>query len=123
MQVPYADSNSPFTRKDAFDVGDYGMGNCTVGLELGCDCLGAIHYFDAVLNNSKGERRQRGPGRHGIHLKHDPFGSPCALLRGRGTGFRHGCWGTSRMGVGGSGGRSARMQCKEGKVAGVGQGV
>ena len=24
-------------------------------MELGCDCLGHIHYFDAVLSNSKGE--------------------------------------------------------------------
>lgn len=34
---------------------DYGLGNCANSLELGCDCLGNIHYFDAVLNNSKGE--------------------------------------------------------------------
>lgn len=39
----------------AFDVSDYGLGNCTGSLELGCDCLGHIHYFDATLNNSKGE--------------------------------------------------------------------
>ena len=31
-----------------------GMGNCTTSLALGCDCLGAIHYFDAVLNDRKG---------------------------------------------------------------------
>jgi primary-amine oxidase len=55
MAVPYADPNEPYTRKCAFDVGDYGLGNCTNSLELGCDCLGNIHYFDAVLNNSKGE--------------------------------------------------------------------
>lgn len=33
---------------------DYGLGNCANSLELGCDCLGNIHYFDGVLNNSKG---------------------------------------------------------------------
>jgi primary-amine oxidase len=36
-------------------VGDYGLGNCTSSLSLGCDCLGNIHYFDATLSNSKGE--------------------------------------------------------------------
>ncbi|KAL4418888.1 hypothetical protein ABPG77_010057, partial [Micractinium sp. CCAP 211/92] len=55
MAVPYADPNEPFTRKCAFDVGDYGLGNCANSLELGCDCLGNIQYFDALLNNSKGE--------------------------------------------------------------------
>lgn len=55
MAVPYADPHPPFERKCAFDVGDYGLGYCTNSLELGCDCLGSIHYFDAVLANSKGE--------------------------------------------------------------------
>ena len=55
MAVPYADPRQPHARKCAFDVGDYGLGNCAASLELGCDCLGLIHYFDAVLNNSKGE--------------------------------------------------------------------
>lgn len=55
MAVPYGDSNPPFERKCAFDVGDYGLGYCTDSLELGCDCLGHIHYFDAVLADSKGE--------------------------------------------------------------------
>lgn len=35
---------------------DYGLGNCANSLELGCDCLGNIQYFDALLNNSKGGR-------------------------------------------------------------------
>ena len=34
---------------------DYGLGNCATSLALGCDCLGHIRYFDAVLNNSAGE--------------------------------------------------------------------
>ena len=33
---------------------DYGLGFCANPLELGCDCLGHIKYFDAVLNNSRG---------------------------------------------------------------------
>ena len=54
MAVPYADPNPPFERKCAFDVGDYGLGYCADSLELGCDCLGNIHYFDVTLSNSKG---------------------------------------------------------------------
>lgn len=30
------------------------MGFCTTDLKLGCDCLGHIHYFPAVLNTEKG---------------------------------------------------------------------
>lgn len=54
MAVPYGDTNAPFQRKCAFDVGDYGLGYCAVPLALGCDCLGHIHYFDALLCNSAG---------------------------------------------------------------------
>ena len=54
MAVPYADPNPPFERKCAFDVGDYGLGYCTNSLELGCDCLGNIHYFDVTLSDSRG---------------------------------------------------------------------
>lgn len=55
MAVPYGDPNPPYPRKCAFDVGDYGLGFCANSLELGCDCLGHIHYFDAALNDSKGD--------------------------------------------------------------------
>jgi primary-amine oxidase len=55
MVVPYADPNPHNFRKNAFDVGEYGIGNLTNSLTLGCDCLGEIHYFDAVLNDSRGE--------------------------------------------------------------------
>ncbi|CAN0232551.1 unnamed protein product, partial [Ectocarpus sp. 4 AP-2014] len=55
MAVPYGDPKEPFTRKCAFDVGDYGLGFCANSLELGCDCLGHIHYFDATLNDSRGQ--------------------------------------------------------------------
>lgn len=55
MAVPYADPHPPFQRKCAFDVGDYGLGYCANSLELGCDCLGHIHYFDAVLSDSQGQ--------------------------------------------------------------------
>ena len=58
MAVPYADPNPPFQRKCAFDVGDYGLGFCANSLELGCDCLGHIHYFDGYLNDIEGQPKR-----------------------------------------------------------------
>ena len=55
MVVPYGDPSPTQFRKNAFDVGEYGMGMCANSLELGCDCLGLIHYFDAHLCTSRGE--------------------------------------------------------------------
>jgi primary-amine oxidase len=55
MVVPYGDPGVTQVRKNAFDVGEYGMGACANSLELGCDCLGLIHYFDADLCTSRGE--------------------------------------------------------------------
>ncbi|HLW66318.1 MAG TPA: primary-amine oxidase [Gemmataceae bacterium] len=55
MVVPYGDPGPTQRRKNAFDVGEYGMGACANSLELGCDCLGLIHYFDAELTTSRGE--------------------------------------------------------------------
>lgn len=54
MAVPYGDPKAPFTRKCAFDVGDYGLGYCANSLELGCDCLGQIHYFDVCMADELG---------------------------------------------------------------------
>ncbi|ATY60894.1 copper methylamine oxidase precursor [Cordyceps militaris] len=58
MTVPYADPRPPFHRKQAFDFGDGGLGNCVNNLTLGCDCLGVIkpplQYFDGVLTNPDG---------------------------------------------------------------------
>jgi primary-amine oxidase len=55
MVVPYGDPTPTQRRKNAFDVGEYGMGMCANSLELGCDCLGLIRYFDAHLTTSRGE--------------------------------------------------------------------
>lgn len=55
MVVPYANPYKPYNHKMAFDVGEYGLGNLTNPLELGCDCMGSIYYMDAVLNDLKGE--------------------------------------------------------------------
>ena len=53
--VPYGDPRPPFNRKCAFDAMDYGLGACANSLELGCDCLGAIQYFDGVVTTGAGE--------------------------------------------------------------------
>lgn len=55
MVVPYGDPAPTHNRKNAFDAGEYNMGVCANSLELGCDCLGHIHYFDAVLADGAGE--------------------------------------------------------------------
>jgi primary-amine oxidase len=54
MVVPYGDPRPTQARKNAFDVGEYGMGMCANGLQLGCDCLGDITYLDADLCDSRG---------------------------------------------------------------------
>ncbi|OAP65649.1 copper amine oxidase 1 [Fonsecaea erecta] len=54
MTVPYADPRGPFPRKQAFDFGDGGAGNCANNLSLGCDCLGVIKYFDGVVTGPDG---------------------------------------------------------------------
>jgi primary-amine oxidase len=55
MVVPYGDPSLQHFRKNAFDLGEHGVGMLTNSLRLGCDCLGEIYYFDAVLTNSRGE--------------------------------------------------------------------
>jgi primary-amine oxidase len=54
MVVPYGDSSPNHYRKNAFDMGEYGLGMLTNSLELGCDCLGTIHYFDGLVTDSRG---------------------------------------------------------------------
>lgn len=54
MVVPYGDPTGPVNRNNAFDAGEYGIGMLANSLELGCDCLGEIKYFDAYLSDSKG---------------------------------------------------------------------
>jgi primary-amine oxidase len=54
MVVPYGDPRPTQVRKNAFDVGEYGMGMCANSLQLGCDCLGHIVYLDAHMCDSRG---------------------------------------------------------------------
>jgi primary-amine oxidase len=55
MVVPYGDPRPQHFRKNAFDLGEHGVGMLANSLKVGCDCLGEIYYFDAVLTNSRGE--------------------------------------------------------------------
>ena len=55
MQVPYGDPTLTHNKKNAFDVGEYGIGRMANSLTLGCDCLGTIHYFDAHVALMNGE--------------------------------------------------------------------
>jgi primary-amine oxidase len=54
MVVPYGDPRPAYARRNAFDVGEYGIGGLANSLELGCDCLGEIRYFDAHMADSRG---------------------------------------------------------------------
>ena len=55
MFIPYGDVRSTHRRKNVFDMGEYGVGMLCNSLELGCDCLGDIHYFDAHVNDNDGK--------------------------------------------------------------------
>jgi len=54
MVVPYGDPGPMHGWKNAFDAGEWGLGRMANSLALGCDCLGAIHYFDAVFSSERG---------------------------------------------------------------------
>ena len=55
MVVPYGDPGPMHGWKNAFDAGEWGLGRMGNSLKLGCDCLGVIHYFDAILTTEQGD--------------------------------------------------------------------
>ena len=55
MIVPYGDPTNDHFKKQVFDAGEIGIGKCVNSLELGCDCLGEIRYFDVALFDNIGE--------------------------------------------------------------------
>jgi primary-amine oxidase len=55
MVVPYADPSPVRFWQNYFDAGEYKLGEQVNQLTLGCDCLGEIHYFDAVLADQLGQ--------------------------------------------------------------------
>ncbi|KAF8462547.1 peroxisomal copper amine oxidase [Kalaharituber pfeilii] len=54
MVVPYGNPEFPHHRKHAFDLGEYGGGNMTNSLSLGCDCKGEIAYLPFHYVTSSG---------------------------------------------------------------------
>ena len=55
MAVPYGDPTFGRHVHSPFDIGENLVGTLANSLELGCDCLGLIRYFDAVVCNSRGD--------------------------------------------------------------------
>ncbi len=55
MVVPYGSPLPNHARKSVFDIGEYGIGKLCNSLALGCDCLGVIHYMDALMSDIHGE--------------------------------------------------------------------
>jgi primary-amine oxidase len=49
MIVNYADPSPTHAWNNYYDAGEYQFGRLANSLELGCDCLGAITYLDAVV--------------------------------------------------------------------------
>lgn len=57
MVVPYGDPTGSNYRRNAFDTGEYGIGQFLDPLKLGCDCLGQIRYVDVWSHDWFGRPR------------------------------------------------------------------
>jgi primary-amine oxidase len=55
MVVPYADPSPVRFWQNYFDCGEYMFARYADSLQLGCDCLGEIHYLDAVIADDLGQ--------------------------------------------------------------------
>jgi primary-amine oxidase len=55
MSVPYGDTDPNHSWKNALDIGEFNVGRMVNSLDEGCDCLGVMHYFDAVTNDRNGD--------------------------------------------------------------------
>lgn len=86
MVVPYGDPSEPVNRNNAFDSGEYGIGMLANPLELGCDCLGEIRYFDAHFADSQGNVIQIN---NAVCLHEEDFG----------IGWKHTDWRTGHVEV------------------------
>lgn len=71
MVVPYGDPRGGAYRRNAFDTGEYGVGQLLDSLTLGCDCLGHIHYFDAWHHDWHGKPKHI---RNAICMHEEDFG-------------------------------------------------
>ncbi|MBV8994252.1 MAG: primary-amine oxidase, partial [Pseudonocardiales bacterium] len=57
MVVPYGDPSPVRFWQNYFDAGEYSLGKEANALTLGCDCLGEIQYFDAIIADDDGRPR------------------------------------------------------------------
>ncbi|APE34744.1 tyramine oxidase [Nocardia mangyaensis] len=71
MVVPYADPSPVRYWQNYFDQGEYLFGRYTNSLELGCDCLGEIHYFDVTAADEHGDPKVL---RNAICLHEEDYG-------------------------------------------------
>jgi primary-amine oxidase len=71
MVVPYADPSPVRYWQNYFDQGEYLFGRYTNSLELGCDCLGEIKYFDVTIADESGNPRVM---KNAICLHEEDFG-------------------------------------------------
>lgn len=90
LVVPYAETSGDHYRNHSFDLGEGGLGNCVNSLQLGCDCVGEIHYFDVDMVNAHGEIAHK-PNAicmheedYGVLWKHtDPYTQKTEVRRSR----------------------------------------
>ncbi len=71
MVVPYADPSPVRFWQNYFDAGEYKLGEQVNQLSLGCDCLGEIYYFDALLADQLGNPEVRS---NAICMHEEDFG-------------------------------------------------
>ena len=89
LVIPYGDPSQGAYRKNAFDTGEFGLGNFTNSLTLGCDCLGEITYLDASVTEGDGTVRTiknaicMHEEDHGILWKHVDVDGHTEVRRGR----------------------------------------
>ncbi|MGP7814557.1 primary-amine oxidase [Glutamicibacter soli] len=58
MVVPYGDPSPVRSWQNYFDTGEYLVGRFANSLELGCDCLGEIHYISPVITDADGNAQR-----------------------------------------------------------------
>ena len=79
MVVPYGYPSPTRYLHAPFDIGENLVGTLANSLTLGCDCVGEIRYFDAVVSNGQGEPVVIGNAvclheeDHGLLWKHHDF--------------------------------------------------
>ncbi|GAA4368185.1 primary-amine oxidase [Paeniglutamicibacter cryotolerans] len=70
MVVPYGDPSPVRSWQNYFDTGEYQIGQYANSLELGCDCLGEIHYISPTISDAFGNPREI---RNGICMHEEDY--------------------------------------------------